>query len=99
MEKIKITPDIYKKTVTIHTMCHSNKENLIMKSDVYFEGKFINSVSGKLEAGVCQMDIDVYNKYVDLFVITYKTAKTLDFTGIPAHSSNKLSAHLLSDHI
>lgn len=36
---------------------------------------------------------------VDLFVITYKTAKTLDFTGIPAHSSNKLSAHLLSDHI
>ena len=35
----------------------------------------------------------------DLFVITYKTAKTLDFTGIPAHSSNKLSAHLLSDHI
>lgn len=34
-----------------------------MKSDVYFEGKFINSVSGKLEAGVCQMDIDVYNKY------------------------------------
>ena len=35
-----------------------------MKSDVYFEGKFINSVSGKLEAGVCQMDIDVYNKYV-----------------------------------
>ena len=64
VEKIKITPDIYKKTVTIHTMCHSNKENLIMKSDVYFEGKFINSVSGKLEAGVCQMDIDVYNKYV-----------------------------------
>lgn len=38
-------------------------------------------------------------KEADLFVITYKTAKTLDFTGIPAHSSNKLSAHLLSDHI
>ena len=36
---------------------------------------------------------------VDLFVITYKTAKSLDFTEIPAHSSNKLSAHLLSDHI
>ena len=35
----------------------------------------------------------------DLFVITYKTAKSLDFTEIPAHSSNKLSAHLLSDHI
>lgn len=35
----------------------------------------------------------------DLFVITYKTVKSLDFTGIPAHSSNKLSAHLLSDHI
>lgn len=36
---------------------------------------------------------------LDLFVITYKTAKSLDFTEIPAHSSNKLSAHLLSDHI
>lgn len=44
-------------------------------------------------------DMEEYIEKVDLFVITYKTAKTLDFTGIPAHSSNKLSAHLLSDHI
>ena len=56
----------------------------------------------KVDNGIFLDEKRIYGirKYsVDLFVITYKTAKSLDFTGIPAHSSNKLSAHLLSDHI